>query len=334
MNGESQGPELDTLEDYRRRFTDVSYWRPFVESVCERHGLLPHDSIREADLPGTYPVFIVRDQWVVKFFGQLFNGESAFTAELDVSNLLARDGQIPAPSLVAYGHLIDGNGEWPWPYLVFEHLPGKSLARLRDRMSVDSMSRVARELGNLIRQLHALPLSEARFLGSTWDAYVALLERQRPGCKDRHEEWRSLPDHLIDLIDEFLLPTAALVDRGTPPRLLHGDLTADHAVGELTPRGWRTQGIIDFGDALVGDPMYELIALHLDVFQCDKRLLSAFLMSYDFEQEIDQEDAAKLLSLCLLHPFNVFEGFGDRHPEAANIRDLSQFGNWLWWLDA
>ena len=333
MNDEWQGPQLDTLEDYRRRFTDVSYWRPFVESVCQRHGLLPNDSIRQGDIPGTYPVFILQDRWVVKFFGRLFNGESAFTAELDVSNLLAHDGQIPAPSLVTYGHLIDENGEWPWPYLVFEHLAGESLASLRDRVSVDTMSRVARELGNLIKLFHALPLSEARFLGPTWDAYLAMLERQRPGCKDRHREWRSLPDHLIEQIDEFLPPTVRLVDCSTPPRLLHGDLTADHAVGQLTPNGWRIQGLIDFGDALVGDPMYELIALHLDLFQCDKRLLSAFLMSYDFEQEIDREDAAKLLSLCLLHPFNVFEGFRDRHPEAQSMRDLSQFADWLWWLE-
>ena len=333
MNDESQGPELDTEEDYRRRFTDVAYWRPFVESVCERHGLLPHDSVRGSDIPGTYPVFIVQDRWVVKFFGQLFNGESAFTAELDVSNLLANDGQIPAPSMVAYGRLLDGNGNWPWPYLVFEHLEGESLARLRDQVSVDSMSRVARELGNLIKLFHALPLSETRFLVPTWDAYVAMLERQRPGCGARHWEWRSLPDHLIDQVDGFLPPTAALVDRSNPPRLLHGDLTADHAVGRLTPNGWHIQAIIDFGDALVGDPLYELIPLHLDLFRCDKRLLSAFLMSYDFEQEIDQEDAAKLLSLCLLHPFNVFEGFRDRHPEAADLRDIRQFADWLWWLD-
>jgi len=334
MDCEFQGPELDTLEDYRRRFTDVSYWRPFVESVCERHGLLPHDRVEGTDIPGTYPVFIVHGQWVVKFFGQLFCGEFAFGVELDVSSLLTRDDQIPAPRLVAYGHLIDGQGEWPWPYLVFEHLAGEYIAALRDRLSVDSMSRLARELGDFVRRFHALPLSEARFLKPTWDAYAAMLDRQRRDCEGRHREWRSLPDHLIDQIDGFLPPTDTLVDRSTPPRLLHGDLTADHAVAQLTSDGWTVQGIIDFGDALVGDPMYELIPLHLDLFRCDKRLLSAFLMEYDYAREIDQQDAVKLLSLCLLHPFNVFEGLCDRHPEVPDFQDLHQFAHWLWWLDA
>jgi hygromycin-B 7''-O-kinase len=38
--------------------------------------------------------------------------------------------------------------------------------------------------------------------------------------------------------------------------------------------------LIDFGDAMVGDLHYELAALHLDLFDCDKRLLRQFLDHY------------------------------------------------------
>ena len=77
---------LKNLDGYRRYFMDVDYWRPYVQIVCQRHQLTPYQTIRTG-LPGCYPTFIVDDRWVVKFFGQLFDGALAFEAEKEVNQL-------------------------------------------------------------------------------------------------------------------------------------------------------------------------------------------------------------------------------------------------------
>jgi hypothetical protein len=82
---------LDTLDGYRRLFTDAALCAPLGRTIRRRHELAADGDVRSG-LPGTYPTFIVGECWVVKLFGRLFEG--------------------------AVG--------WPWPYIVFPFVPGVS----------------------------------------------------------------------------------------------------------------------------------------------------------------------------------------------------------------
>lgn len=328
-----QYPQLNSREDYIQRFTDTGYWKPYIEAVCQRHRLLPHKSIRHTEIPGTYPVFIVEDQWVIKFFGQLFDGHATFSTELAVNSLIVQDKQIPAPQLITHGRLFEEGTEWHWPYLVFQFVPGESLSQARYRVCAVEKMFVAKKLGRIVKHLHSLSLEGKTTLQPTWDNYINMLERQQFRCKRRHKEWNSMPSHMIDQINEFLLPIEELVDYNTTPSLLHGDLTADHVLGLPGEDGWNMFSIIDFGDAIVGDALFELIALHLDLFRCDRNLLGAFTESYELTEKLDKERALKLMNLCLLHPFNVFQGFFNRHPETRYLSSLDEFADWLWKIE-
>ena len=337
-------PDLNTLELYRRRFCDAAYWADCVRIVCERHGLLPCRSIANR-VPGTYPTFIVNDRWVVKFFGRLFEGEASFRTELDANRLVAADGGIPAPALLAQGSLfpshsagqtdVRGDGEagdgWPWPYLIFECAPGDSLGEVYEQVGFDDKLGLARQLGRMARRLHQTPIDGAGVLQPTWDAYRQLLDERRGKCVEDHRAWGT-PARWVDQMEEFLAPVEQLIDDSAPPSLLHADLTADHILGRFDGGRWSMAGLIDFGDAMVGDPAYELIALHLDAFRCDRRLLAAFLAAYDPAGggRAGRGMIERARHLTLLHRFDVLAVAVARLPGADAPADLGELMAAVW----
>lgn len=311
---------LNDLESYRTLFTDVTFWMPFVREVCQRHNLLCKQ-VRTA-VPGTCPVFIVDDRWVVKFFGRLFDGEQGFAAERGAAQLVALDPQIRAARVVAEGEL--GSDDWPWPYLIFEYIPGASLGEGFDRISPADMRQVAAGLGETVRRLHALPLAGAPVFPNAWEPYLQFLANQRSEVTERHQKWGSLPARLVAQIDSFLPPVEALTTPTHPPHLIHADLTRDHVLGRFEGAHWRTLAIIDFGDARTGDLLYELCALHLDCFSADTQLLAAFLDAYGLPSSARENLPPKALATALLHQFDVFSGLPHELLEsAARLEDLA-----------
>src|SRR3954454_18087546 len=110
-------PIFHSREEYGRRFTDVGFWRTYVAEACRRHGLQPAERVR-AGRPGTHPVFLVEERWVVKFFSDLFSGEESCAIEREIGNLLALAPKFPAPRQLASGALYPRADGWRWPYLV------------------------------------------------------------------------------------------------------------------------------------------------------------------------------------------------------------------------
>eukprot|EP00897_Mesotaenium_endlicherianum_P007018 jgi/Mesen1/6344/ME000328S05635 len=50
--------------------------------------------------------------------------------------------------------------------------------------------------------------------------------------------------------------------------------------GSKEGRKWAPRWLLDFGNVVVGDPLYDLVAIHLNIFRCDLGLLRRFLASY------------------------------------------------------
>lgn len=280
-------PVLATVREYGARLGDARFWGPYVREVLSRHGL-PVEAPRPGFV-GTFPTFLA-GRYVVKLFGELFDGAARYETELSVQRLLATQPDIPAPTLVAHGRLFDHHPPpaWPWPYLVTSRLPGTAW---RDAaLHPQQRAAVARRLGLAIRRVHRL-LPPG---GPGWDQNRPA--GLRAGCVARHRGWGTLPAQLIEQIDRFL------VEPSSERRLVHADLTGDH----LFVHRRRLVGIIDWGDALLTDPYYDLPALHLHAFGGDKRLLAAFLEGYGWE--IGADFARRAMTMTLAHEFNVLSG--------------------------
>lgn len=319
--------QLEQLDGYCQHFMDAALWRPHVQSVCRRHGLHPCQQVR-AGLAGSFPTFIVENQWVVKFFGQLFGGVLAYHTELQVNALLPPDLAVRAPALRYSGALLEAGRGWRWPYLIFEYLPGISIGEVYAQVGADDKLALASSLGKATRQMQRLSLVGAPLFGAGLEVYTSFLHAQRAKCLANHRQWQSLPGHLVDQLEEYLLPVEMLADPCLPHGLIHADITGDHILGRLEADRWVTLGLIDFGDARIGNVFYDLGALHLDLFRCDQRLLRVYLEAYGLEDR--RAFAHKAMSVALLHEFDLFSVLRRVNPQALAAATLSDLASEIW----
>jgi hygromycin-B 7''-O-kinase len=320
---------LDSLEGYRKKFMSVRLWKPYVRAVCQRLVLTPCRRIR-AGLAGTYPTFIVDERWVVKFFGRLFEGSESFVAEHEALRLVIPAHLVAMPSILASGTLFEKSSHWPWPYMVMTYIPGGSLSQVYLSVSLEDKLLLATWLGTIVRRLHELEFGDSDFFRSSWGHYLSFLTHQRIALTSDEHKLNSLPSYLRESASGYVLPPADLVDMDTNPHLIHADLTADHILGWLKDGGWQTTGIIDFGDAMVGNLLYELQALHLDLFRCDKRLLRAFLDAYGMPASLQRTLPRKAMSMTLLHRFNLLAGPALDIKGMCHARSLEEIADLLW----
>lgn len=253
-----------TQPHYGEHLGDASYWAPYVIEVLERHGL--RVASVQSPFVGTFPTFLVGDV-VVKLFADTFDGGESFAVEHAMHGLLVNHPEIPAPQLVCSGQLFDDEAGWSWPYLVTGRLGGIAI---RDAaLAGDAASEIATQLGGLVARLHAVPAPEAvrdpHFLAELRACAPARLERS------------GLPDHLVQQVPEFL------ADASDEAVLVHADITADHVFVD----GGRLVGVIDWGDAMVADPWYELVAIRFDSLRGERGLFTDFLDGYGWRRGPD-----------------------------------------------
>jgi hygromycin-B 7''-O-kinase len=262
-----------SVQEYRSRLGDVSFWWPYVVEILERHDLADAGREPVAGIGGTYPTFLYGDV-VVKLFGYVRSWRESHAAERAAQALVATDPEIAAPGLLAEGRLYDDPGAL-WPYLITARMSG--VAWRYAALSSDQQLSVAGDLGRQIRRVHALRASGVATHEDWPGLNVAAAAAQS-----------SLPPHLVAQIDGYLARLGPY-DRA----FVHSDLTARHVFVE----NGRLTGIIDWGDAMVTDRHYELGKLYLDMFNCDKALLRAFLETSDWP--VGKDFSRQALGLAL-----------------------------------
>ncbi len=320
------GPRLDDEPTYRALFADRDTWAPYVRAVCRHHGLAPAEPV-SATLPGTFPTFAAGGRWVVKFFGELFDGRRCHAVEREAHRLAEAVPGLPVPALLAEGALLpDGR----WPYLVFAFAPGESLGATFERVPAGRRRALARRLGAWLRRFHAAPLNGLRALRPGWAAWDVFVARQRAGAHERLARSSVLPAHLLAQVEAFLPAAAIPLDRRGAPCLLHGDLTGDHLLGVGVGDGWDATALIDFGDARVGDMAYDLISLQLDLFRLERALWYAFLEGYGADASTWGDLGRRVLALAQAHPFDVLGPAIARDPAARQQPSLDRLAA-RWW---
>jgi Ser/Thr protein kinase RdoA (MazF antagonist) len=224
--------------------------------------------------------------------------------------------------------LFGSTQAWHWPYLIFEYIPGISIGDVYEQVSVEDKLTLANALGKTTRQIQRLSLNSTPLFKAGLDEYVRHLREQRSRCLANHWQWQSLPARLIDQLEDYLLPVEILADPRVPHGLIHADITRDHILGRLEAGRWVTLGLIDFGDARVGNIYYDLVALHVDLFRGDKRLLRAYLDAYGLEEQ--EQFAHKAMCAALIFQFNIFSLLAEIYPQAHQAASLMELAEVLW----
>jgi aminoglycoside phosphotransferase (APT) family kinase protein len=136
---------------------------------------------------------------------------------------------------------------------VVEGAPAKQLAR-----SQQQRGRLAESIGAFLARLHAFPLKRAASLGvkhvDMWEGhYAPMLERCQRLLPAASAAW-------LEASAQTFLDSGGV--RAAPDALIHADFSGDHLV---VNDDCALVGVIDWGDAMVGDPALDFAAL-LDAY--------------------------------------------------------------------
>jgi aminoglycoside phosphotransferase (APT) family kinase protein len=151
-----------------------------------------------------------------------------------------------------------------------------------------------RDAGRVLRRLHGLAwpaeAGSASWSGRSWqDHFRWWADHER----DQLLTYDSLPTPAIHRMHRYLSETFA--DMGEPElRLLHGDCQADHYL--VMAGSSRIGGVLDFGDALLGDPVWDLAILTLD----EPDMLGEILRGYHPDASTERRTRALLSAYQLI----------------------------------
>ena len=240
--------------------------------------------------PGPEPVFVARAvaRWVQQAAWQVtlvpsFAGNQVFLARCESLQVILKRAEpgalaaeaavcglvrcrgVPAPEVLAL--VLDD--EDLGAYIIMRHVGGEPVS------PTDSLFR---EVGTKLRRVHEVDLGgfgDLRLDGgqlsgssSAWGDWVA----EKLAGLDRVAAAGLLPLGLVDSVQAALERHDGMVAGLGGARLVHGDVHSRHVYAQ----SGRLTGIIDWGDALAGGPLFDLGR----ILQADARSLSLVLEGY------------------------------------------------------
>ena len=295
-------PPVPDLAAYRRLRGDPAPWLAAVEVICERHGLDAEHAYLERT--GTNVVFRVAGGPWIKLYPPPFLED----ALRERTGLRATQGLggLALPQLRHEGEL-EG-----WPYLVLTHLEGHPAGEIWSDLPREAQTDVARQLGEVFARLHASdPTGCDAIREEDWPAYAHGLWADAVERQVGHglgATWVADLERVLEALGPPPVPAREV--------LLHADVTDDHVMLEERAGRWRVTGLIDFGDAMLGDPDYEFAAPLVFLAQRRPAVQRALLEGYGVAPvEVDTDLGRRLVRWCLIHRYGQIPTFGRFAPE-------------------
>lgn len=198
-------------------------------------------------------VYLANKKWVFRF-PRRHVAVSCLETEVKVLPWLSSQLDTPVPRPALFGQ---SSAEFPWPFWGHAYLPGHSP---RDVPKAKDQIGLARAVGAFLKQLHSLPCGSSDEPAPPPDLLErANLERRLRQIRRRSQRVMAQVDvrPILEVADELekQLATTSECPAETSKCWVHGDLYGRNLL--LGPDGGLA-GIIDWGDAHIGDPALDL----------------------------------------------------------------------------
>jgi aminoglycoside phosphotransferase (APT) family kinase protein len=219
----------------------------FVTRIRRAFPALAFEQASLNDLGEDHVVVILDDAWIFRFpraadYRRSFGAEIALLAHLQ--------GRVPLAT-PDYSHLSP-EGDFGG-YRMIKGIP--LTAKTFDTLTDEVQDTVLEQVAGFLRGLHgAPPILLTRSNGERARAWTGADHAANYRRHRRQGIAALAPASQIAIFDRFYDAYAALAPLGAAP--IHGDLTDDHLL--LAPDRRTLAGVIDFGDAAVGDPALDL----------------------------------------------------------------------------
>ena len=301
---------------YRERSRDLADWLPALDEIARRHSVTRGEVTRFPD--GESPVFAFGEEFVVKLMPKL--GSTIMQQEVDLLTFLAPHAELPAPRLVGQGELED------WQYLLMTRVAGIALQRAWREIPPEQHPRLAAEIGQLLAALHELPQIKMNPGGIDWTEF----------CHASFARWLARPSvgrisrALQDDGPRYFGAHGAAVATAQR-RLLHGDLAPVNLLVRSEPAGWAISGMIDFGNAMRGDPWFDLTAASVLLQPGDRTIVHALLEGYaaGSSAALDRLRPSLMVN-TLIHPLGDISACLALVPGAAACPTWDDVARLLW----
>lgn len=269
-------PTINGWGSWGKIFCSIPAFSPLIHKIFQKEGL-ECGKIQNLT-PGTNAVFRCGN-YVVKIYVPKesgIDGSIDFQMEKTLLQYVTQLG-IVAPKLISTGEWID---RYRFLYLIMEYVEGWEAGGYLSHSSQKEKVEAVRQLKELFSILHR----PAREISS-----LPVVDLKRRAIENfRLEKLNGqLAKDIRERISHISLEEAVLV---------HGDITGENVI--VNPHGKLI--LIDFADAHLAPPCYELPPLLFELFQFDRELVTEWIGDGDRELFFDS-----LLDGLALHDFGA-----------------------------
>lgn len=228
--------------------------RPLDKAIAERviadqFPDLRNLPVRHWDEGWDNEVYLVGEDWVFRF-PKRADTVAWLEREDALLRLVAEETDIHVPRFERFG---DPSELFPYPFVGYRLVPGVAA----DAVEPADPRALAADLGRAFTQLHSIDTTRVPPTPSSWeteDPNAALHELVADA------EWVRpyLNGALAHAAEPYLSGEIARPPFNGEQRFMHNDICPDHV---LVRADGRLAGIIDFADAMVGDPVGDFVGL-------------------------------------------------------------------------
>lgn len=243
-----------------------TYWDSVLAMLHTRIGIPSKHSPRL--YMGKSPVFRVGEDSILKLIPPYWTEDAA--REVAALQTVPPGGPVATPGVLGLD-MVEG-----WTVLLMRCLPGEILREVWPALGHEERARLALQLGSIAAWLHQLHIPEGSRLAYDWSMRLAS-EQQSIEAGFAQD---NTPAALRASWPAFLQAVGPIPSTGDPLVLLHGDLSAVNLLVEQNAGSWRITGLLDFGDASLGQSIHDWLSPGVHDFRGDRTLLEAFADGY------------------------------------------------------
>ncbi len=205
-----------------------------------------------------HELFSVGEQWILRFPKRAERVPWLLREQVILAAVLP----VLGPLVPAFELAGEPSATYGYPFVGYRRLPGVGA----DQVPV--AAGLAGDLGRVLAALHGVPADHIPPTPDNWekeplsgvrDELTSAAHLARPVLEAAVLEAAVLDAALLARAEPYLSGLAALPAQDGPARLIHDDICPDHLLVDAVTG--RLTGLIDFTDALVGDPVLDFTGL-------------------------------------------------------------------------
>lgn len=283
-----------------------------AEEVRTRVPEIPVRSYRRRSMGWEMDILEVNGEFVFRFPRLPGRRERL---KLEVSLLRAIHAKLSTP-VPSYFCFWEGDRRYPRPFAGYRRIHGVPCTRSNLRTSW--VAGLGRDLGRFLTELHSIPVSELPEDNRRWAARETWSEEyHRHALAIRRHAFPLMPKGDRLLADRLLRGTVRRINAAKfSPCLVHEDLTAGNIL--CVPSTGSLSGVLDWGDARIGDPAIDFVGL----FEMSRTLGEKALEAYSLSEPGLRERIDLYLAILPLAEVAWGVQMGRTRFVAARLRDL------------